>query len=341
MTIYYNIYNEDTLFFRESFGFKSYKQGKNILCGFPISRADYWETLFKKHSLSYAFVDQDNKIKSDQKKIIRVVKKSTEEKALNLSFEKNESVKNSEQLQEQIFALSEGFDPFTGEVFDSKSAWKNPEILKMLKLIMDQQSPKDTKINKNINGQSLKNKNTFDDNKLSLTDFFKIEESETFTPITKNTQFSLKNINEFRKKNEKAGNLLNYFVPITVEEIELLLNKQKSIKDLKVLEQYFQRSKKSLSIMIEKYGSVKGNKIITKQPAQDDKNQLLKKNCKKCQAEIPIRRLKVMPNTSLCIDCASIHPSGQSNRKIKEIWGERKDWAQDRWRRDFPNRWNR
>ena len=51
--------------------------------------------MFKKHSLSYAFVDQDNKIKSDQNKIIRVVTKSTEEKALNLSFEKNESVKNN------------------------------------------------------------------------------------------------------------------------------------------------------------------------------------------------------------------------------------------------------
>ena len=38
---YYNLFNEDILFFTENHGFNSYEQGEHILTGFPASRLDH------------------------------------------------------------------------------------------------------------------------------------------------------------------------------------------------------------------------------------------------------------------------------------------------------------
>ena len=231
---YYNLYNEDTLFFTQNYNFKSYEQGKNILCGFPKSSLDHWELIFKKQSLKYAIVDQENEIVGDKKKIIRVVTRSSDGRALNKRFEKGVRVTKSEKLQEHIFALSEGFDPFSGEIFDNQSVWKHPEISKMLKLVMDQQAPELSNEKKHTKEGLSQTGSEFFNNKSREKEFFKIEELKSFTPVNKNTTFLLENIKEHRQKNEREGELLNYFVPITKEEIEVLLEKYKYIQDIEI-----------------------------------------------------------------------------------------------------------
>jgi hypothetical protein len=60
-----------------------------------------------------------------------------------------------------------------------------------------------------------------------------------------------------------------------------------------------------------------------------------KKNCLNCRTPIAEARLKAMPNTRLCINCAKRDPSGQANRRSSETWGTRDDWKKDRssWKR--------
>ncbi|MDB2663068.1 TraR/DksA C4-type zinc finger protein [Paracoccaceae bacterium] len=59
--------------------------------------------------------------------------------------------------------------------------------------------------------------------------------------------------------------------------------------------------------------------------------------CRKCGLVIPIERMKVLPDTQLCVDCAS--DPNFKKQKVPEPWGSREDFKKDRkswlrWRRD-------
>ncbi|MFZ4109727.1 MAG: TraR/DksA C4-type zinc finger protein [Polymorphobacter sp.] len=49
-----------------------------------------------------------------------------------------------------------------------------------------------------------------------------------------------------------------------------------------------------------------------------------------CGLDIGTGRRKALPSTTLCVDCASGHPSGQSNRTASEPLGSRQDFLKDR-----------
>ena len=52
------------------------------------------------------------------------------------------------------------------------------------------------------------------------------------------------------------------------------------------------------------------------------------KSCIGCRDMIPAKRLAALPETNLCVKCASFMP--QQKRTVKEIWGSREDWMRDR-----------
>jgi hypothetical protein len=58
-------------------------------------------------------------------------------------------------------------------------------------------------------------------------------------------------------------------------------------------------------------------------------------SCAGCGRIIPEKRIEAIPNTKLCVGCASDDPSGQKARTEKEPWGSRDDWKRDRssWKR--------
>ncbi len=51
--------------------------------------------------------------------------------------------------------------------------------------------------------------------------------------------------------------------------------------------------------------------------------------CEYCGTTIPDARIAALPDTRLCIDCASNDPSGRPNRRVSEPWGSRDDWKRD------------
>ena len=72
-------------------------------------------------------------------------------------------------------------------------------------------------------------------------------------------------------------------------------------------------------------------------PAQPAKEETVfgRVSCEDCGRIIPDKRIEAMPNTKLCVGCASNDPSGQKARTEKETWGSRDDWKRDRssWKR--------
>jgi hypothetical protein len=58
--------------------------------------------------------------------------------------------------------------------------------------------------------------------------------------------------------------------------------------------------------------------------------------CMGCGVVISFERLRAVPTTTYCVDCASTRSSGQRNRRIVESWGTRSDWKKDRssWKRN-------
>ena len=57
--------------------------------------------------------------------------------------------------------------------------------------------------------------------------------------------------------------------------------------------------------------------------------------CTNCGKPIPDGRLRAVPGTKLCVDCAQNDPSAAPNRSVSEPWGSREAWKRDkaRWKR--------
>ena len=57
--------------------------------------------------------------------------------------------------------------------------------------------------------------------------------------------------------------------------------------------------------------------------------------CISCNAYIPIQRIMSLPNTNLCVNCASQDPQNEKKRFVKDTFGSRDDFKRDRgsWRR--------
>ena len=57
--------------------------------------------------------------------------------------------------------------------------------------------------------------------------------------------------------------------------------------------------------------------------------------CTSCNAYIPIQRIVSLPNTNLCVNCASKDPHNQKKQFVKDTFGSRDDFKRDRgsWRR--------
>lgn len=57
--------------------------------------------------------------------------------------------------------------------------------------------------------------------------------------------------------------------------------------------------------------------------------------CTSCNSYISLERIRALPSTTLCINCASQDPSNKKNRFIKDTFGSRNDYKRDRgsWRR--------
>ena len=133
---YFNIFNEDAEYFKKKFKFKTYEQGQNIVTGFPTSRIDNWEEKFKLLNLTYAFVEQDNQVLIKQKKIRRIVTRSNNPDAIDALFEKISKVSKIELLTSRLGAITNGFDPFTGEIFSEQSVLRDPEVVKLVSRII-------------------------------------------------------------------------------------------------------------------------------------------------------------------------------------------------------------
>ena len=71
------------------------------------------------------------------------------------------------------------------------------------------------------------------------------------------------------------------------------------------------------------------------QPPDDEATVFGRVSCEGCGRIIPDKRIEAMPNTKLCVSCASNYPSGQKARTERETWGSRDDWKRDRssWKR--------
>jgi hypothetical protein len=91
-------------------------------------------------------------------------------------------------------------------------------------------------------------------------DYFKIEECDTITPLNDAHKFiregvlhNREKISAFREENYKNGKLLNHGFPVTLEEENLIMEMHNQGKTDIELEQYFQRSRITITKRIEKY----------------------------------------------------------------------------------------
>ena len=85
--------------------------------------------------------------------------------------------------------------------------------------------------------------------------FFKIEDYTTFNPTRTNyTLKSLKNLTSKRKKNKSEGKLLNHGIVVTTEEILMIIKMYKNERNLDIIENFFQRSKKTIVVILEHNG---------------------------------------------------------------------------------------
>ena len=111
-------------------------------------------------------------------------------------------------------------------------------------------------------------KTTEIDHKLG-NNFFKIEEFETFRPISRNSNFKPDNAAQMRWQNNVEKRLLNHGFPVTEEEIAVLLDRFLNGETIEELEDYFQRSKITILNLLQKEGFDVNNETRDEKQAQD------------------------------------------------------------------------
>lgn len=124
---YYNLYNQDAQLAEELFDFTTFKQGSNIVSGFPRFSFNKYDHLLKSKGLKYAFVSQEPGL-DDDGNISRIVEVSTEKDILGRRFKKSRAPSNRQKHDDIFVAILNGYNPLTGEVFDKSSPWMHPII---------------------------------------------------------------------------------------------------------------------------------------------------------------------------------------------------------------------
>lgn len=114
--VYFNLYEENAEFFKETWDFRTYNQTQlYIQAGFPLARSDFYSNYFSENAKAFAIVEQRNV----NGEIIRVVTDSSHEGCLGLVFERHfeykrissglevEEVEVVEEVKEDIPAIVE------------------------------------------------------------------------------------------------------------------------------------------------------------------------------------------------------------------------------------------
>jgi hypothetical protein len=142
------------------------------------------------------------------------------------------------------------------------------------------------------------------------SEFFKIEKNKknfNDEELNRSQQLIINNISQARKSNKNKGHLLNQGFPIFKEEVLLIKEKQKEESNIDKLEQYFQRSRITIQLILDgkydyKLETNKKSKTINAIP----------------KSNVAIRRYKDLSDDELMI---IIKNSNNNNRKdlINEI----------------------
>ena len=203
----------------------------------------------------------------------------------------------SDKIKDRLSTLISGFDPFTKEKLGSDSIWRHPTVIEQLSQIMSEDESKTAH-------------STIPEYEEEGRIFYRLEDEKDFPA----TGLSKEELIEKRINNWKNDVLLNRGFKITDLEKDRLEKMFETTKNLDKLEAYFQRSRRSLVVMLEDRGI----------------NFFSEKQCERCDNFIPQARLEAVPQTSLCVTCANNDPSGEANRRVNEPLGTREDFHKDR-----------
>lgn len=133
-------------------------------------------------------------------------------------------------------------------------------------------------------------------NEINKLNFFRIETKQSFTPYStinkiSRSAFPDEEINKRRKINYKEKRFLNFFFPITWEEVDEIKAKYIQGYSTKQLEDYFQRSHKSIYSCLEKEGLIdptSKKNILSKNNQLQDVNKI-----ENTELENEIKRIKI------------------------------------------------
>jgi Prokaryotic dksA/traR C4-type zinc finger len=84
-----------------------------------------------------------------------------------------------------------------------------------------------------------------------------------------------------------------------------------------------------------KCGRCKGKGRVVASTPMQEQQQSIGLKCARCPELLSEERLRAMPGTRLCVDCASSDPDGENRKFVKDTFGSREDYKRDRgsWRR--------
>jgi hypothetical protein len=140
----------------------------------------------------------------------------------------------------------------------------------------------------------------------------------------------------------------NAYEKWTIEEEQILKKFWKETGSIEAISIALGRHKGSITARIRKLGldalssQFKEQEKEDYEPIDDTSSVIspLNKNetyCRTCGLVIPVERINAVPDTQLCVDCAS--DPNFKKQKVSEPWGSREDYKKDRkswlrWRRD-------
>lgn len=140
----------------------------------------------------------------------------------------------------------------------------------------------------------------------------------------------------------------NAFVKWTIEEEQILKKLWKETGSIEAISIALGRHKVSITARLGKLGlealssQSKEQEKENFEPIDNTSSVISPSNenetyCRTCGLVIPVERINAVPNTQLCVDCAS--GPNFKKQKVSEPWGSREDYKNDRkpwlrWRRD-------
>ena len=137
---YFNFYNEDAQFLSETFSFKTYHQGSNLLAGFPVSAKNSYIEKFTHENLRYVFLEQTKSSEDDKQRLRKITATNIEIKEkerLVFPFKRQEPRSKTKLNKTFLQAIMEGINPETGEILSEDSAWRHPKIIEDIATYID------------------------------------------------------------------------------------------------------------------------------------------------------------------------------------------------------------